>query len=150
MREHGKERGIRGAAGVSTVEFGLILPILLIILLGTIDYGWVFFVRLNMINAAREGARVGVTKGDEDTGLSTIDEQKVKDVATQYLQTAGLTDSIAVQVDLPTPHDTTDDSVKVTITNSPFRPLVGFVPVPPGMEVTAEMRWELAPPEPSP
>lgn len=141
-------RRLWGTKGVSAVEFGLILPLLLIILLGVIDYGWVFFVRLNMINAAREGARVGVTKGTEDDA-NPVYFQPAKDAAEQYLASAGL--SAAVTVDPPTPHDTNDDSVRVVVTVDPFTPLVGFVPVPNRMTASAEMRWEMAPVEtPSP
>ncbi len=54
------------------MEFALVAPILLIILLGIVQFGFAFFVQINMTNAAREGARqlavgaasVGTTKND--------------------------------------------------------------------------------------
>jgi Flp pilus assembly protein TadG len=46
-------------SGAAAVEFALVLPLLLTIVLGTIDWGWYFFVREVATNAAREGARAG-------------------------------------------------------------------------------------------
>lgn len=45
--------------GAVAAEFVLVLPILLAIVLGTIDWGWYFSVREVALNAARTGARVG-------------------------------------------------------------------------------------------
>ncbi len=47
------------ARGQSLVEFSLILLPLFIILLGIIQFGFVFNAYVTMTNAAREGARVG-------------------------------------------------------------------------------------------
>jgi Flp pilus assembly protein TadG len=52
---HGDERG------VTAVEFALVLPWLILLTLGTMDYGWFFFVELNAATAAREGARAATT-----------------------------------------------------------------------------------------
>jgi hypothetical protein len=41
------------------VEFALVLIPLLLILLGTIDWGYYLYIRESIINAAREGARAG-------------------------------------------------------------------------------------------
>ena len=45
--------------GVAAVEFAIVLPVLVAILFGTIDWGYYFFTREIVVNAAREGARVG-------------------------------------------------------------------------------------------
>ncbi len=50
--------GRRRAAAV--VEFAVVLPLLLTILFGIIEYGWVFMVRQTLQTAAREGARIAV------------------------------------------------------------------------------------------
>lgn len=51
-------------AGQSLVEFGLIMPLLLILLFGLCDFGRAFYSWLVVTNAAREGARVGAVQGD--------------------------------------------------------------------------------------
>lgn len=45
--------------GQALVELAIMLPILLIILLGVIDFGRVFYAYVTITNAAREGARYG-------------------------------------------------------------------------------------------
>jgi Flp pilus assembly protein TadG len=46
-----------GETGAALVEFAIILPVMLVILLGIIDLGRVFYTYESLANAAREGAR---------------------------------------------------------------------------------------------
>jgi Flp pilus assembly protein TadG len=45
--------------GAAAVEFALVLPLFLALLMGSIDYGYYFFSDQIVTNAAREGARAG-------------------------------------------------------------------------------------------
>jgi len=54
-RRNGRAVHDRGAAAL---EFALVLPILLILVLGIVEFGRVFNVQISVTNAAREGARV--------------------------------------------------------------------------------------------
>lgn len=47
--------------GQSLVELALTLPLLMLILLGTLDLGRIFFGYVTITNASREGARYGMT-----------------------------------------------------------------------------------------
>ena len=47
----------KSEAGQAMVEMALVLPILLILVGGIIDFGWLFYNQLALTNAAREGAR---------------------------------------------------------------------------------------------
>ena len=47
----------RGQDGQGLVEFALILPLLLLLVLGTVDLGMGFKTYIALTNAAREGAR---------------------------------------------------------------------------------------------
>lgn len=49
------------STGQSLVEFALVLPIFLLVLFGIMDFGFLLYSRMTVINAAREGARVGIT-----------------------------------------------------------------------------------------
>jgi len=120
--------------GVSAVELGIFLPLLVGLLLGIMDYGYVYFVRLTMANAAWEGARVGVTR---ESGAQA--QSDAETVATAYLAGAGL--DARVRTAGPS---MADPSVTVTITLEPFRALIGFVPTPRRLESSAAMRWQLA------
>jgi Flp pilus assembly protein TadG len=108
----------------------------LIVLLGIIDYGHIYFVELTMTNAAREGARVGVTQGD-----STTAQSEAIAAATAYLDSAGI--SGTVQATAPT---SASPTVRVSVTLDPFTPMIGFVSTPDRLSVSAAMRWELASP----
>lgn len=58
MPAHFKSR-----SGQSLVEFALILPFLLLIILGTFDLGRAVYSQTVISNAAREGARYGIIPG---------------------------------------------------------------------------------------
>ncbi len=47
------------ARGAAAVEFALVLPLLLAVCLGAIEWGFHFYEREIVVNAAREGARAG-------------------------------------------------------------------------------------------
>ncbi len=48
-----------GRRGTAAVEAALILPLLMLLLLGVIEYGWIYLKSEQIANAARHGARVG-------------------------------------------------------------------------------------------
>ena len=58
--------------GQSMVEFALILPILLLIILGTIQFGIIFSSQIAVTNAAREGARVAAVGGSDSLILTRV------------------------------------------------------------------------------
>lgn len=49
--------------GATLVEFALLLPVLLAILLGIIEFGWLVKNHLTLANATREGARAAAVGG---------------------------------------------------------------------------------------
>jgi len=51
------------------VEFALILPVLLLIVLGLIETGRLIFIYSSVTNAAREAARYGSATGNSDNGI---------------------------------------------------------------------------------
>lgn len=69
-------RRSRRSRGQSLVEFALVVPVFLMIAFGTIDFGLAFDSSLTITNAAREGARYGVT----DPTTSAI-QARVREVA---------------------------------------------------------------------
>ena len=46
--------------GASAVEFAIILPLLLILVFGIIEFSILFYDKAMITNASREGARVGI------------------------------------------------------------------------------------------
>ncbi|MGZ5408336.1 MAG: TadE/TadG family type IV pilus assembly protein, partial [Aeromicrobium sp.] len=54
--------GWRRREGQSLVEFAVVLPVFLLILAGIIDFGLGLYSQMTVINAAREGARLGIVE----------------------------------------------------------------------------------------
>lgn len=46
--------------GQSMVEFAIVLPILLLLICGIMDFGWLYYNQLALMNSVREGARYAV------------------------------------------------------------------------------------------
>jgi hypothetical protein len=72
-----------GEAGAELIEFALVLPLLLLVMLGIIDFGFLFQRYEVVTNAAREGARVAILPGYGDADAVAR--------ANQYLIAGGLT-----------------------------------------------------------
>jgi Flp pilus assembly protein TadG len=96
------DRRRRRAAAV--VEFAVISPVLLTILFGIIEYGYVFMVRQTLNHAAREACRVAV--------LQTTDYPwtEVTDRVDQVMNSAGLSDHIVEMT-----HATADNNWTETV-----------------------------------
>ena len=125
----------RDCEGNAAIEFGLVLPLLVVVLVGIIDYGHIYFTRLSMTNAAREGARVGVTMPESDAQTAAVAK------ASSYLAQAGV--NAVVTATAPSQANPT---VTLTVTIDPFEPLIGLIPTPGQLSVSASMRWEYATP----
>ena len=82
MSRLGANRTPNRSRGGAVLEMCLVLPILLALGFGTVEFGYFFYVKHNVQAAAREGARVGVVPG------STT--QKIKDAVNDALKSAGL------------------------------------------------------------
>jgi Flp pilus assembly protein TadG len=59
--------------GAAVVEFAVVLPLLLTILFGIIEYGWVFMVRQTLQTAAREGCRLAVLQTTTEPYTNVLD-----------------------------------------------------------------------------
>ncbi len=83
---HSKRYGRRGTA---IVEMAIVTPILLLILLGIIEFGYILYARNILINAAHQGARIGIVRDDVDEEtivkkvLETVEETGLKGVVQQ-------------------------------------------------------------------
>lgn len=118
--------------GAAAVEFALVVPVLLVIVLGSIDWGYYFFVQQVVTNAAREAARVGtLTPFDPlNPGADATSQHEAEDVATAYITNAGLAGTPGVAV-------TSNGSVTVTVTY-PTGSVTGFLDLVPIMPAQAQ------------
>jgi len=106
-----KARGVKGwrqsDSGATAVEFAFVLPVLLMIVAGIIQFGAIFFLQNNMANAAREAARA-LAVGSIETKTESDDLVK------QKLVNWGVT--FDVVTNLPNPADPADTDFTVVIT----------------------------------
>ncbi len=87
--------------GAAAVEFALVLPPLLLLVLGTIDWGYYFYVREVVTNAAREGARAGsINHSDGHTEANTY--LNAVSLDPMAVSCAGGANASCVQIDYPT------------------------------------------------
>lgn len=119
----------RGQEGAAAVEFALLLPLLVLLLFGFIQFGLAFNTRIQATNAAREAARLAVVGIDDFTDVGGVPFwQVVKD-------RAGVSSISNCSF-------TTQDVVGGTLTvrfDYPLKLVIPFLPSPPSWQTgTAE------------
>jgi TadE-like protein len=77
-----KMPNLRSERGAELIEFALVLPLLLFVIMGLVDFGFMFQRFEVVTNAAREGARMAVLSGYTDADV----EARVRN----YLTTGGV------------------------------------------------------------
>ena len=72
MRGNGRDE--RGSDhGAAAVELALVLPLLILLVGGIIDFGFAFNSQISLTHAAREGVRVEAVTGDTDGAEATAE-----------------------------------------------------------------------------
>ena len=64
-----------GERGTAILEMALLLPVLLLVVLGTIDFGRAVYVHNALANAARDGARFASVDPTNTTCIKTLAER---------------------------------------------------------------------------
>jgi hypothetical protein len=90
--------------GQGLVEFALILPLLVLLLVMAIDFGRVFFGMVALQNASRIGADFGASHADAWNGAPSGEEQAEQD----HYQNLVLGDMQSLNCELPTPDPVPD------------------------------------------
>jgi len=86
----------RWRRGVSAVEFALVLPILIVVLFGVIDFGRAFWIRSTLQTAAEDAGRYAMTH----TGLTNTQiETYLRGRTGHHVDAAALSVSITSDVD---------------------------------------------------
>ncbi len=71
----GRRRRGRDQRGAAAVEFALVTPLLLMLVMGILDFGWMI-MKANLVNnAARDAARVASLAGTYDEIDATLDAE---------------------------------------------------------------------------
>ena len=132
----------RSQRGLAVVELALLLPLLMLVLFGVIEYGWMFLKNQQIADAARTGARVAVTEGATNALVTARVEQAL---ATSNLGSSGYV-LILVPSDISTapPGSTVRVEILVPYANIALTG-VPIVPVPDGLASQTSMVKEGTP-----
>lgn len=105
--------------GTTMVEFALVFPVLILLLMGVFDLGWAVYANNTVALAAREGARAAIITANTDSIIRT----QVKNTS----QGLALTDGQIVIS--PTPSRSSGGAVSVTVnyTFTPLTPLIANI-----------------------
>jgi Flp pilus assembly protein TadG len=127
--------------GAAAVEFALLLPILIALSLGAIDWGYYFYVNQLVTNAAREGARAGTLQQPPPTGTQAAAQDAARQAATDFLRSVNLTGATSVSANYDNPGGTAAISVSVSYTTGGS--LTGFFTgvVPSRVMGVSTIRW---------
>ena len=96
-------------AGVAMVEFALVLPLLLLLLLGMVDFGRAFNYWIDETHLANEGARWAVVDTNPGPGLTLQESIRAR------ANTGQLSDGLKVCVTFPDGTSNVGDPVKVEL-----------------------------------
>ena len=77
-----KFRKINNQNGAAMVEFAIVLPLLLMLIFGMIEFSVMLYDKAMLTNASREGARLGILFNSPDR----ITELQITDTIDVYLQ----------------------------------------------------------------
>ncbi len=116
-----------GSRGASTVEFALVLPVLLMILFGTIEYAWYLTWQFVLDNAVAQGARVGVTAREWENE----DPEELARTAVEQAFWLLEADQLALfRETIQAAVTEADDlrTLQVSVPGWAYRPVTGFLP----------------------
>ena len=138
MRVHKK---LRSESGASAVEFALLLPVLMLILFGIIEFGLALHRQSILTNASREGARLGIV-----LSIPPITDAAINARIDTYLTSAGITPgNVTRNSPIIPPSPVTGTPVIVTLTLPyTYAVLPGLTSITPTINLVAQtvMRHE--------
>ena len=108
---------LQNSNGASALEFAIVLPILLLLVLGIIEFSFLLYNKAVITNAAREGARAGIVQRIPRVTQSEIETDVVNKYCFNNLITFGgpTTPTVASTAPCPTGAYSGTD-LKVTVT----------------------------------
>jgi hypothetical protein len=123
--------------GASLVEFAMVLPLLLVLVFGIMEAGWLFAQLTETRNAAREGARLAVVD------FGTASQVALETCDRAVLSSDGAVVTIESSGDVTDPIGDPSASVRVTIANT-YDSLTGFLdPVFQGASLDADVTMRI-------
>lgn len=106
------------------MEFGLILPVFLLLIFAIIEYGWYFTYEIVLTNAVTEGARRAI-KEENETDAQAVAIEAVQDAF--WIGSLGEEDEIKDVIIVKFPEDD-PKRIIVSIPVLVYKQLTGFLP----------------------
>ena len=137
----------RRQRGAQALEFALVLPVLLALLTGVVDYGYYFFQQHSVVASVRDGARYASTLNCNDFSVGEI-ESNAEARLSSALDGAGIDHlnseiDAAMSVDIAMSTAVGEDVVVMTVSaDITTDSLIGLLPGPGSMGSTLVMRME--------
>ncbi len=130
---------MRSRRGAQAIEFALGLPIMVMLVSGTVDLSWYLHLKHGVVNVAGQAARAGAAVDPEDTNLSPV--QVAQGVASDaWTQSYGQgTLNVSAQTSGVAPDRML--TVTASLDFSEAR-LIGFLPAPATVQHVAVMRLD--------
>ena len=133
----------RRSRGQALVEFALVFPIFLLLVIALVDVGRAVFAYNTVTNAAREGARLGIVNQDS-TSIATRAIRQ-----TQIAETAAPNVTVQIKKAIPNPDPATNANcapievgcvviVTYQTTYTPMTPIIGRILFGSGVTLTAK------------
>ena len=128
-------RCARSRRGSNAVEFALILPILITLFAGIVEWGWTLNQQMMVVQAAREGARAGVSTPRDDDPETAAQARVVQSLNDMGLNGSAATVTVSIVGAYP------DELLQVDLA-LPHEPIIGLVPMPVDLKAALTMRLE--------
>ena len=118
IRKRGRREG-----GQSAVELALTLPLLLLLICGMIEMGWLASTRLVMDNITREGVRAGIVATSASANTTAV-TSRINGMKPSYM-----TNTLTITISYSNPSSFRDGDITVVTTyNLPtLTPLTAFL-----------------------
>jgi Flp pilus assembly protein TadG len=114
------------------IEFAFLLPVVLGLLSGVVDWGWYLSREADLEDCTRDAARTGVLNTDASDPAVLAEQRLQESLSALGFDLAGATVTAAVEMD-----PTLDDEVLSVSVRLPHAPMIGLVPSP--SELTAQV-----------
>ena len=115
------QRICRDQTGAALVEFALVLPILILLLFGMLDFGKAFNYWIDGTHLANEGARWAVVNKNPDPGVGTLQQYIQQQATTTELRSGGTSSvpgPLEVCIGFPNGTSGVGDPVEVTVSTT--------------------------------
>ncbi len=114
--------------GQSLVELSIVLPVLLILLLGAVDFGRLYYASVTVAGAARNAAQYASENPQDFSGIQAAAQE----------DTEGLSPQPTITVSGPSPDASGGRYIGVTVTHT-FRTLVPWPGIPSSVDISREV-----------